>query len=48
MATGCVNRALLASNHKVIDVTSQERQTRDSHCLGLFELELHAVLQAIK
>ena len=40
-----VHSALFTSNHEVIEVTLEEWERGHSHRLGLFVLELHAVLE---
>lgn len=45
MATGHVDRAVLAAHHKVVDVSEREGHGGDGHGLGLLERQLHAVLR---
>lgn len=45
MAAGSVDRAILASYHKIVHVTKRKGHRSDSHCLALFKHQLQTVLQ---
>ena len=48
VATGGVNRAILAPHHEVVHIAKRESHGGDSHCLALFEHQLQTVLQGKK
>lgn len=45
VATGCVDRAVLAPHHKVVHIAQREGHGGDSHRFALFEDQLQTVLQ---
>ncbi len=45
VATGCVDRAVLAPHHKVVHVAQRKGHGGDGHCFALLEHQLQTVLQ---